>query len=100
MIRTTTIAALAFLFVFYSELLGSQTSAVENTSSAPTRRVLILNELNASYPAIVVVDDAIREILHGSKYRIEIYREYMDTELFSSEADQKLLRDLYIRKYQ
>ena len=28
------------------------------------------------------------------------YREYMETQLFPDEADQKQLRDFYLRKYQ
>jgi PAS domain S-box-containing protein len=93
-------AKVALLLVLGSALCASQTPTVENTPPAPTRRILILNEVNASYPAIALIDDAIRESLQESKYRIEIYREYMDTALFSSEADQKLIRDFYIRKYQ
>jgi signal transduction histidine kinase/ABC-type uncharacterized transport system substrate-binding protein len=71
-------------------------------AAAPTkeiRRILILNEVGISYPGIVSINEAIEESLQGSKYRIEIYREYMETTLFSDEADQKRFRDFYIRKY-
>ena len=64
------------------------------------RRVLILNEGGIQYPAIALINDAIRESLQRSEYGIEIYREYMETNLFPDEADQKLIRDYYVRKYQ
>ena len=64
------------------------------------RRILILNEVGTSYPGIVFINEAIGESLEGSKYQIEIYREYMETTLFPDEADQERFRDFYIRKYQ
>jgi PAS domain S-box-containing protein len=64
------------------------------------RRILILNEGGLQYPAIALINEAIREALHGSKHGIEIYSEYMETNLFPDEADQKLFRDFYVRKYQ
>ncbi len=64
------------------------------------RRVLILNEGGIQYPAIFLINDAIRESLQRSKYGIEIYREYMETNLFPDEADQKVFRDFLVRKYQ
>lgn len=99
MIRQKTAMALAFLLVFWSALRPSQTSAAENAPPGTIRRILILNEVNASYPAIGLIDDAIRESLQGSKYRIEIYREYLETALFPEAADQKLIRDFLVRKY-
>jgi len=63
-------------------------------------RVLIINEANPSYPAIRMIDDAIQESFRGSKYRIEIYREYLDTMLFPDGADQNRFWDFYVRKYQ
>jgi PAS domain S-box-containing protein len=100
MIWRQSAVAILFLLVVGSRLHGSEHREVEDKSSARPRRILILNEVNASYPAIALIDDAIRESLEQSKYGIEIYREYMDTALFSSEADQKLIRELNIRKYQ
>jgi PAS domain S-box-containing protein len=64
------------------------------------RRILILNEAGIHYPAIRYINDAIRESLQASKYDVEIYGEYMDTNLFPGEADQKLFRDFYLRKYE
>ncbi len=105
MIRQQTAAALVLFLVLASALQLSQPAEAENarTENAPSeraRRILIINEVNASYPSIPLIDDAIRESLHGSKYNVELYREYMDTALFPSDADQKLIRDLLIRKYE
>jgi PAS domain S-box-containing protein len=66
----------------------------------PIRRVLILNEVGVSYPLINLVDEGIRTALHNSGYRIEFYREYLDTVLFPDAADQQRFRDFYILKYQ
>ncbi|HVI79054.1 MAG TPA: hypothetical protein VM715_12995, partial [Candidatus Acidoferrum sp.] len=64
------------------------------------RRVLILNEVGIQYPSIAWINDAVRESLQGSKYDIEMYGDYMETNSFPDEADQKLFRDFYVRKYQ
>jgi signal transduction histidine kinase len=85
------LAALAAIFLSHS--IGAE-------PPKEVRRILILNEVGISYPGIVSINEAIEESLQGSKYRIEIYREYMETTLFSDEADQKRFRDFYIRKYQ
>src|SRR5580765_2069032 len=64
------------------------------------RRVLIPNEGGLQYPAIARINEAIREALQGSKYGVEIHGEYMETNFFPDEADQKLFRDFYLRKYE
>jgi PAS domain S-box-containing protein len=61
---------------------------------------LILNEAGTSYSLINLVDQAIRNALVTFPYRIEFYREYMDTALFPDSDDQQRFRDFYIRKYQ
>ena len=99
MIRQKATMTLVFLLVLSLDLHASQTSVVENAPPAPTRRVLILYEVNASYPRIRIIDDAIRESLQESRYHVEIYREYLETALFPDNADQKLFREFYIRKY-
>jgi PAS domain S-box-containing protein len=63
------------------------------------RRVVILNEVDASYPLISLIDQGIRTSLAASPYRIEFYREYMGTVLFPDREDQRLFRDFYIRRY-
>jgi PAS domain S-box-containing protein len=82
---------LASVFLFQS-LLGAQVK--------PIRRVLILNEVGTSYPITNLVDQGIRIGLDNSPYRIEFYREYMETIEFPEPAVQQQFRDLYLRKYQ
>jgi PAS domain S-box-containing protein len=64
------------------------------------RRVLILNEVNPSYPGIRIVNDGIQAALNDSPYRLQLYSEYMDTPLFPDPAAQQEFRAFYIRKYQ
>ena len=73
------------------------------TCAAPTkevRRILILNEANATYPAISIITRGIQDGLNDSPYHLEFYSEYMDTLLFPDPAIQQELRDAYLRKYQ
>ena len=73
------------------------------TGAAPTkevRRILILNEENATYPGINIINQGIQAGLNGSPYQLQLYSEYMDTTLFPDQAIQQELRDSYIRKYQ
>ena len=64
------------------------------------RRILILNEVNPSYPAIPIINQGIETALSNSPYHLEIYSEYLDTVLFPDPAVQQEFRDFYIRKYQ
>jgi len=64
------------------------------------RRILILNEVNNSYPAISIMNQGIQTALHDSPYRLEFYSEYFDSTLFPDPATQQEFRDFYIRKYQ
>jgi signal transduction histidine kinase len=64
------------------------------------RRILILNEVGASYPGIRIINDGIQAALNDSPYRLEFYSEYMDTGLFPDPSDQQEFRDFYLRKYQ
>ena len=64
------------------------------------RRILILNEAGATYPAIATINDGIQAALNDSPYRLEFYSEYMDTVLFPDPADQQVFRDFYLQKYQ
>ena len=76
-------------------LLNLTTSA----QTKPVRRILILNEVGPSYPLIRLVDEGIRSALTGAPYEIEFYREYMDTVAFPGPADQRVIREFYLRKY-
>lgn len=85
--------ALLILFPFLPGSIGA-------TEPKPIRRVLILNEAGTAYPAINLIDQGIRAGLDASTYRLEVYREYMDSILFPDPADQQRFREFYIRKYQ
>jgi len=67
--------------------------------AGPVRRVLILYEVGTSYPLTNLVDEGIRKALANSPYRIEIYREYLDTVLFSDPTEQLSFRNFYLHKY-
>jgi PAS domain S-box-containing protein len=66
----------------------------------PIRRVLILYEAGTAYPGINLIDQGIRAALDTSPYKLEVYREYMDSILFPDPADQQRFRKFYVRKYQ
>lgn len=72
------------------------------TGATPTkevRRVLILNEENATYPGINIINQGIQAELNTSPYQLQLYVESMDTTLFPDPAVQQKLRDFYLRKY-
>ena len=60
------------------------------------RRILILNEVGTSYPAIAIINEGIQAALNDSPYRLEFYSEYMDTGLFPDPAEQQEFRDFYL----
>jgi PAS domain S-box-containing protein len=64
------------------------------------RRVLIFYEAGAYKPLPNLVDQGMRTAFDNSPYRIEFYREFMETAQFPDPADQKHFRDFYVRKYQ
>ena len=65
-----------------------------------TRRILILNEVGTSYPAIPIISQGIQTALNRAPYHLEFYSEYLDTTLFPDPAVQQEFREFYIRKYQ
>ncbi len=72
-------------------------------AASPTtevRRILILNEVGTSYPAILLINQGIQAALNDSPYHLEFYSEYMDTTLFPEPAVQQEFRDFYLHKYQ
>jgi PAS domain S-box-containing protein len=75
-------------------------ASIRATEPQPIRRVLILFEVGTSYPGANLIDQGIRSALDASPYKLEVYREYMDTLLFPDPADQQRFREFYIRKYQ
>jgi PAS domain S-box-containing protein len=66
----------------------------------PIRRILIINEVNTTFPGIPLIDDGIRSGVATSTYQLEVYREYLDTVYFPDPADQQRIQDFIIRKYQ
>jgi len=64
-----------------------------------TRRILILNESNPSFPAINIIFQGIQTALSDSPYHLEYYTEYFDTGLFADPAVQQQFHDFYLQKY-
>jgi len=85
------------IFIVGSHLLFQPAA---NPQTKAVQRVLIFYELGLSSPAVALMDREIRATLDESRYQIEIYAEYLETTLFSDSADQKQLRESYLRKYQ
>ena len=79
--------------IFLSHPIGAE-------PAKEVRRILILNEVSASYPTITIINEGIQAALNDSPYRLEFYSEYMDTVLFPDPSDQQEFRDFYLRKYQ
>ena len=88
---------LAVFVLFLSCLL---TQGVATAQVQPIRRILILNEVNPSYPVIPMISRGIQTALSNSPYHLEFYSEYFDTTLFPDPAVQQEFHDFYIRKYQ
>ena len=63
------------------------------------RRVLILYESSPNSPLVRLVDEGVEAALNNSPYRVEFYREYMETASFPDPADQQEFREFYARKY-
>ena len=75
-------------------------SGVAEAQVKPVRRILILNELGSSYPAMKTIDQGIRGALESSPYQLDFYTEHLDTIQFPDPATQQTFRDFYIQKYQ
>jgi signal transduction histidine kinase len=89
-----------YLLISFAVLAAAVLSHL--TGAAPTkevRRILILNEVNASYPATTTITQGIQTALSNSPYHLEFYSEYLDTILFPDPAVQHEFHDFYIRKY-
>jgi PAS domain S-box-containing protein len=87
----------ALLVVFFSCLASAQNSATHTPS---VKRILILNEVGASYPAIDRINRGIQATLANSPFQTEFYSEYLDTVLFPDPARQQQFRAFILRKYQ
>jgi PAS domain S-box-containing protein len=70
-------------------------------SGQETRRVLVFYEQGVATSAVALVDGQIRDVLEKQyRYHIDLYTEFMDTNLFPDPASQQRLGEWYIRKYQ
>jgi len=85
----------AIILIFCSCLVPCRVAA----QVKPVRRVLIVYEIGLSSPSVSVLDQQIRAVLEDSPFQIELYREYLETTLFSDPKAQKQIREGYIRKY-
>jgi len=95
--------ALAYLVAYLCAIATFAVIVTYPIAAAPTkevRRILILNEENATYPGISIINQGIQAGLNDSPYLLQLYSEYMDTSLFPDQAVQQELRYAYIRKYQ
>jgi PAS domain S-box-containing protein len=72
------------------------------SSAAPVkqvRRVLIFHELGLSSPAEILLDQQIVTVLQNSPFQIELYREYLEANLFPSPSEQQEIRDSILHRY-
>ena len=75
-------------------------TGVVAASAEESRRVLVFYELGRSSAAVDIVDSEIREVLEKqTKYHIDLYVEYMETNLFDDPVSQQKIRDWYLDKY-
>lgn len=81
----------------FASVMVLLTTAQSQTAS--TRRILILNEVGTQHPAISIVDQRIHAALQNSSFRIEWYKEYLDTIWFPDMGDQQRFRQFIIDKY-
>jgi PAS domain S-box-containing protein len=90
------VVAGAFLLLCSSEVL----SQVPRTQVGQVKRILIVNEVGVSYPAVDIINRGIRTELENSPYQVEFYSEYLETILFPDPAVQQEFRTFILRKYQ
>jgi len=73
---------------------------IATAQTKEVRRILVLNEVGAFYPATDIIKQGIQTALNNSPYRLEFYSEYLDTILFPDAVAQQEFREFYIHKYQ
>ena len=73
--------------------------AIAGAQVEPVKRVLILNEANALYPAIDSIDRGIQAALSESPFKLEFYVESLDTIVFPDADSQREFRGFYLHKY-
>ncbi len=76
--------------------IGNVTPAEVNN----VRRVLVFNDFDpVASPGVALLDQAIFTSVSQSRYQIEWYDENLGANLFTDEASQRNVRELYINKY-
>jgi PAS domain S-box-containing protein len=74
--------------------------ATTTAGAEESRRVLVLYEQGRSTAAVAVADREIREVLEKqTTYHVDLYVEYMETNLFVDPASQQKIREWYLQKY-
>ena len=98
-LRVSELTGCRFLQVLlcFAVTLALLTAAQSQTPS--TRRILILNEVGTQHPAISIIDQRIHAAMQNSRYRIEWYKEYLDTIWFPEMGNQQRFRQFIIDKY-
>jgi len=94
-----TLRTLHFWFLVAVLAAIALSHSVEAAPTKEVRRILILNEVNSTYPGIRIINEGIQAGLNDSTYHLDFYSEYMDTSLFPDPAVQQELHDFYLRKY-
>jgi len=62
--------------------------------------VLVIYEQGRSSPGVALIDREIRAILEKqTTYHIDLYVEYMETNLFTDPVSQQKIREWYLQKY-
>jgi len=74
--------------------------ATASIGAEENRSVLVLYEQGRSSPAVALIDREIRAVLEKqTTYHIDLYVEYMETNLFTDPASQQTIREWYLQKY-
>ena len=74
--------------------------ATASISAEDNRRVLVFYEQGRSSPGVALIDREIRAVLEKQTiYHIDLYVEYMETNLFTDPVSQQKIREWYLQKY-
>ena len=86
----------AFL-ILTATLISPQVSS--GAQVKPVRRVLIFHELGLSSPAETLLDQQIVGVLENLPFQIELYREYLEANLFHDPTEQQEIRKSFLHRY-
>jgi hypothetical protein len=88
---------LGLLAAITATLLSPQGSSAVPVKQV--RRVLIFHELGLSSPAETLIDQEIVAVLQNSPFQVELYREYLEPNLFPNPTEQQEIRSSFLHKY-